>query len=289
MIIASIDIGTNTVLLLIAETNKAKSEIKTAKNFYEVGLIPINDLLKAEVELANAQHNYIRAQNGSRLARISFNMFLSRPVDENVDVEDILTFHPLPVDFSSHFEKAIENRPEIKTIELRSQQIDQQLRLSKSKYYPQVSMTANYIKEGDKPDVEGDSFHDDSTWNASVGLSWTLWNWGKTSYSVRQNESMKRQLMQTRRTLEDGIKLELKRAILNLQVTEKSIPTAEKAVEQAEENLRVSEERYKAQVTTSTEVLDAQTLLSQARTNYYNALYDHHLAKAALLRAIGEY
>ncbi|MDY7037322.1 MAG: TolC family protein, partial [Thermodesulfobacteriota bacterium] len=66
-------------------------------------------------------------------------------------------------------------------------------------------------------------------------------------------------------------------------------PTTIKAVEQAEENLRVSQERYKAQVTTSTEVLDAQTLLTQARTNYYNALYDHNLAKAKLLRAKGEY
>ena len=45
MIIASIDIGTNTILLLIAETNKAKSEIKTIKNFYSIprigqGLLP---------------------------------------------------------------------------------------------------------------------------------------------------------------------------------------------------------------------------------------------------------
>ena len=96
-------------------------------------------------------------------------------------------------------------------------------------------------------------------------------------------------MVYARKGLEDGIRLELKNAILNLEQAEKNIPTAKKAVEQAEENLRVSQERYKAQVTTSTEVLDAQTLLSQARTNYYSALYDHNLAKAALLRAVGEY
>ncbi len=89
--------------------------------------------------------------------------------------------------------------------------------------------------------------------------------------------------------MEDGIRLELQNPILDLSEAEKNIPTAQKAVDQAEENLRVSEDRYKTQVTTSTEVLDAQTLLSQARMNYYNALYDHNLAKAGLLRAIGEY
>jgi len=87
----------------------------------------------------------------------------------------------------------------------------------------------------------------------------------------------------------DFLSLTLKNAILDLEVARKDIPTTKKAVEQAEENLRVSEERYKVQATTSTEVLDAQTLLTQARSNYYDALYDHNLAKVRLKRAIGEY
>jgi outer membrane protein len=95
--------------------------------------------------------------------------------------------------------------------------------------------------------------------------------------------------METKRALEDSITLELKTALLDLETSEKNIPTTRQAVEQGEENLRVSEERYKAQVTTITEVLDAQTRLSQARVNYYRAFYDHNLAKARLLRAIGEY
>ena len=65
--------------------------------------------------------------------------------------------------------------------------------------------------------------------------------------------------------------------------------TTEKAVQQGEENLRVNEERYKAQVTTITEVLDAQSLLTQARVNYYKALYSHNLARARLQRALGTY
>jgi len=81
----------------------------------------------------------------------------------------------------------------------------------------------------------------------------------------------------------------LKTAMLDLETSEKNIPTTRQAVEQGEENLRVSEERYKAQVTTITEVLDAQTRLSQARVNYFMAFYDHNLAKARLLRAVGEY
>jgi outer membrane protein len=51
----------------------------------------------------------------------------------------------------------------------------------------------------------------------------------------------------------------------------------------------VNEERYKAQVSTITDLLDAQTLLAQARVNYYQALYDWNLARARLDRAVGTY
>jgi len=276
--------------------NVAKSAVESleahhnvAKNFYDVGMIPVNDLLKAEVELANTQHNLIQAQNASRLARVSFNVLLSRSIDEPFEIEDILIYTKETPDFDSYLEKALKARPEIKALDLTDAQIDQQINLAKSKYYPEVDFTYNYIKAGDTPKVSGSNFQLSSQWQANVGLSWTFWDWNKTRNSVNQTESQKRQLFQTRKSIEDGVKLQLKQAILNLKEAEEKIPTAQKAVDQAEENLRVSEERYKAQVTTSTEVLDAQTLLSQARMNYYNALYDHNLAKAGLLRAVGEY
>jgi outer membrane protein len=266
-----------------------ESHLAVAKNFYDVGMIPINDMLKAEVELANAQHNYIKAQNDWRLAKASFNMMLSRPVGESFEVEDILKYTPETPDFDNCLGKALKNRPEIKSIDLADSQIDQQIKIAKSKYYPTAAFTYNYIKAGDTPDVSGSDFQKANQWQAIVGLSWTFWDWDKTKSTVNQTESQKIQLSQTRKTLEEGITFELKKAFIDLKEAEEKIPTAKKAVDQAEENLRVSEERYKAQVTTSTEVLDAQTLLSQARMNYYSSLYDHNLAKAALLRALGEF
>ncbi|MGD9161458.1 MAG: TolC family protein [Desulfobacteraceae bacterium] len=267
-----------------------QSHLKVAKNFYDVGMIPVNDLLKAEVELANAEQNLIKAQNASKLSRASFNIVLSKPIDSQVNVQDILEYTPELIDFDRFFNQALLKRPEIKSVQINDRQIDQQIRLAKSKYYPEIALTYNYTKSGDSPTFSGSStLLDTNSWQALASLSWNFWNWGSDKYSVRQKEMNKQQLINTKRSIEDGIRLELKNAILNLQETEKRIPAAKKAVEQGEENLRVSSERYKAQVTTSTEVLDAQTLLTQARVNYYSALYDHHLAKAALLRAIGEY
>ena len=271
------------------DVESRKSNVKVARNFYKVEMIPINDVLKAEVELANSKHNLVKANNASRLARSAFNIVLSRPMSAPVDVEDILGFQPDRGDFQEYVEEAVKNRPEMKLIDISILQTDQQIRLAKSKNYPEIALQYDYIKEGDEPDVSGSPFHDANRWQAMAVLSWTFWEWGKTHYSVKEKQSLRKELIQTRHALQDSICLELKQAVLELETAEENIPTTRKAVEQGEENLTVSEERHKAQVTTITEVLDAQTLLTQARVNYYKALYSHHLAKAKLQRALGNY
>lgn len=266
-----------------------ESHVKVARNFYDVGMIPVNELLKAEVELSNARHDLVRARNGAQLARASFNRILSRPIEAPVQVEDILVYREVRCELQDYLPKALKNRPEIKTLDLAIVQTDQQIRLEKSKLYPEVAFTYDYIKEGDDMGVSGDEYHDASRWEATVGLTWTFWEWGKTHYAMKEKRSLKKQLLHQKKALEDTILLDVKNALLDLELAREDIPTTKKAVEQAEENLRVSEERYKVQATTSTEVLDAQTLLTRARSNYYDALYNHNLAKARLKRAIGEY
>jgi outer membrane protein TolC len=278
------DIAVNVVRM---EMEALQSHLEVARNFYEVGIIPVNDLLKAEVELANAVQNLVRAQNSARNVRAFFNNILARPTHLPVDVEDISAYQPLLFNLEGALDKALLHRPEIKLVNIALLQADQQIRLAGSRYYPEVSVFADYIKEGDTLGVSGSEFHEDERWQAGGLLTWTFWEWGKTKNAVREKMSERLQLLETRENVLHNISLELIQAGLELDQADKNIPTTRKAVEQAEENLRVTQERYKAQVTTTTEVLDAQALLTRARTNYYNALIDHHLAKARLQRAMG--
>ncbi len=82
--------------------------------------------------------------------------------------------------------------------------------------------------------------------------------------------------------------MEVQNAYLSLKETAERIAVTKDAVTQGEENLRLNEERYKEQVGTATDVIDAQTLLTKARVNYFTALYDHQVNKARLLRAVGK-
>ena len=65
-----------------------------SKNFFDVGMVPKNDLLQAEVALANAKQDLVVAQNDVEVARSLFNTVLRRPVDAPFAVEDVLTHEP---------------------------------------------------------------------------------------------------------------------------------------------------------------------------------------------------
>jgi outer membrane protein TolC len=279
---ASIEVADKSVEALESAAN-------VSRNFHKVGLVPINDVLQAEVDLANSVQARTRTKNGARLARAIFNTVLVRGVNEPVELEGISDFDPEIGDFDEYREQALKNRPEIKLIDINLLQSDQQINLAKSKYWPEIAFSYNYIKEGDTLAVDGGQFHDARGWEALLSANWTFFEWGKTVNAQREQDSFKRELMEAKNTLVDSVTLEVKQAILDLDTAVENIPSTQKAVEQGEENLRVNEERYKAQVSTILDLLTAQQLLVQARVNYITALYTHAIAKATLDRAIGIY
>jgi outer membrane protein len=263
--------------------------VKVARSFFEVGMIPVNDVLKAEVELASVEQSLVRAKNLAQTTRSTFNTVLVRPVNNPVEVEDILVFKPEVGEYDAYVKLALDNRPEIKILDVNLLQVDQQIRLAKSRYYPEIGLTYQYISQGDSATVSGSPYVDANHWEVMAVASWTFWEWGKTYYAGREKESLKRQFIETKSDVEDGIRLQVKQAMLDLDSSAKNIPTTQKGIEAGEENLRVNAERYRAQVSTITDLLDAQTLLARARLDYYRALYDHNLAKARLDRALGSY
>lgn len=266
-----------------------KANLEVSRSFHQVGLVPINDVLRSEVELANSTENLATAKNAAKLARATFNTLLTKPVNDPVAVKDILIYKSESFDFAALTKEALEERPEMQLIEIGLLQSEQEIRLAKSKYFPEVALTWEYLRAGEEWEVSGDEFHQDPYWQVTAGLRWTFWEWGKTYYSILEKEGLRKELMQRKLNLEDSIRLDVKDALLRLENAAENIPTTKKAVEQGEENLRVNEERYKAQVATITDVLDAQTLLTQARVNHYRALYNHNLARFRLQRALGSY
>lgn len=271
----------------VQSVEQLESGVKVSKAFYDVGIIPKNSLLQTQVELAQARQDLTSAGIQLDIAKATFNTLLRRDVRAEVEVEDILEYRPMEVPFEEALETARKNRAELREVELNVKSAEKEVQLARSEYFPTVGLSFNYERVGDNPGVSGSKFADEDGWTFMATAQWPFWQWGKKRQLVREKKTRLVQAQDAAVQVEDSISLEVKDAYLRLREARDKIGVAEVAVEQAEENFRINAERFKEQVATTTEVLDAQTLLTQARSNYFNALSDYFIARARLDRAMG--
>ena len=258
-----------------------------AQAFYDVGAIAKNDLLSAEVELANGRQLVLRAENGVEMAKARFNTLLRREIGAPVEVEDILSDRPFETPLDVCIAEALKNRPEIRSYALRVERAKSLVKLAKSEYYPSVSLVGNYARFGDTPGLAGSYYENQESWYVMAAAKWNFWEWGKTKNRVEAGLSRESQAADALADIRDRIILEVKDAYLLLQEAAKQIRVAKKAIEQAEENFRINTERYREQVGTATDVIDAQSLLTKARSDHDNSLGDYSISRARLERAMG--
>jgi outer membrane protein len=291
-LVLQVRIGYVTILraekfLAVAEqqVKNFEAQLEVTKAFFEVGIVAKNDVLLAEVNLANARQSLAKATNDVAAAKASFNILLRREVNTPFEVVDILSYKAFPLSFEQSLEEALRLRPEVKAAQLTIDQAKENVKIARSGFFPTINLLGNYNRSSDELALGGDNKND--YWTIQALATFTLWNWGNTCFKVGESKVKVTQAEDSKNQIMDSIIIEVKDDYLNMQVAEKNISTAEKAIEQAEENLRMNEERYKYQVATQTDVVNAVTLLAQARVNYYGALSDFNVAKAQLDRAMG--
>jgi outer membrane protein len=268
------------------QVKQFEAQLEVSKAFFDVGIVPKNDVLLAEVNLANAKQQLVKTANDLATAKASFNILLRREVNTPLEVVDILTYIAFPLSYDQSLGEALRLRPEIKTAQLNIDQAKENVKIARSGFFPTINLAGNYSRLSDNPYVGGGIKFSDG-WTVQALATFTLWNWGNTAFKVGENKVKVTQAEDSKTQLIESITLEVKSDYLNMMTAEKNISVTEKAIEQAEENLRMNEERYKYQVATQTDVVNAVTLLTQARVNYYGALSDFNIAKAQLERGMG--
>jgi outer membrane protein len=262
-----------------------EGQLQISQAYFEVGLIAKADVLQAEVNLAHALQAQVKAENDLYVAKAAFNNLLRRDLNTPIEVVDILLYKRFPLSYDESVDEALRQRPELKAAGLSINQAKENVKLTRSAMLPNVSLFGSYFRNSDQVFLNGDLSSD--RWSITALATLTLWDWGSIYYQVGASKVKVTQAEDSRTQLKESITLEVKDDYLNMLVAEKNINTASKAIEQAEENLRLNEERYKYQVSTAFDVINAVTLLAQARTNYYGALSDFNVAKASLERSMG--
>ena len=264
-----------------------QAHLKDSKAFFKAGLIPKNDMLQSEVQLAGAEIELIRAKNLSTMALARLNTLLRRPVDTNIELEDILRYEPSEISWEESLSQAQKYRPELKQGEIAIEQADKNIILTRAPYLPAVSVSANYLKQGDDPLAQEYPLGPSEVKTALATLEWRFWAWGQNKDEVAAARHNLKKARENQTELIDNIILQVREAYLDTLEAEYNIAVTEKAIEQAEEDFRINQSRYQAQLSTTTNVLDAQTRLTRAKINYYDALYNYRISLMRLAWSTG--
>jgi len=123
---------------------------------------------------------------------------------------------------------------------------------------------------------------------AGVGVTWNLFDGGRNRFEAKNLLEQAEALRCRREELESLIALDVRRAWLDVQETRRRLEATPEAIQQAEENLRVIRKRYSLGTATNTEVLNAETLRTQAYRNHDTAMYGAVMAVLRLRHATGE-
>ncbi|MGA9754984.1 MAG: TolC family protein [Desulfobaccales bacterium] len=257
-----------------------KEHLRIAQDQYQFGTVTFNDVLQAKVSLADAEQNLIVAETDFINIRSTLNKVLMLPVsaatvlkDEKVDLKAWALGEATDV--------ALKQRSDLKANQERIRQQEKTVVEAQAQYFPKFSVQGGHTYQ-----VNNYILHDNQ-WFVILGMNWNIFSGLDTRAAVSQAKLKVNQLEEQHKDLNEQVRLDVQTAYLKIKETVDRIRTTETAVTQGEENLRLNEERYKESVGTATDVIDADTLLTRTRVNYWTAVYDHQMAKAQMLWAIG--
>ncbi len=254
---------------------------KVAQDMYEQGVVTRNDLLQAQVKLANSKQKRLSAANTLENSWLYLNFLTGQVAGFRSELEEPEQ-HTETADLHMMMEIALRKRPEIEAIKKTIRADEAAIREYRSSYYPELyaKLAMDYL--------ENNRVQEQTILSATVGFKINLFDGLATTSRKRQAVKIRSREEERLRNLEANVRLELETALNDLKVAEERISVSEMAIRQSEENLRINNDRYVEKVGTATDVIDAQTLLTQTRNDYFRSVFDYQVAAARVKRAVGE-
>ncbi len=261
------------------------SHYKTTRALYKEGRVSDYDVSRAKVQLVNNQTRLIKARNNLKLAREELSLLLNTKLEEDWKVEGDFPRGKREVSLQDALDKALAERSEIRQLMIQEKVGKVSIKLARAENRPNLDFLGNY--QYTNPFYNREEWG--GTWNVILSLNFPLFSGFSDLGRVNQAKAGLEQVKILRSQIEERIKLEVRKAVFDMEEARERIEAQEENVELARANLRIAEERYRQGLMSEIELRDAQLSLTQADTDYFQALYDYNVAGAFLDRAIGEY
>jgi HAE1 family hydrophobic/amphiphilic exporter-1 len=263
-----------------------EQHLQMARTRREAGVVTELDVLRSEVDLANARAVLERARGDADDARGTLNAAMVRPVDAPVVPTDPLDRRAVAPQLPDVLAAALANRPELKAAALNVRVYEQFVKVEKGEGRPRLDLVSGWGYSVREP---GNFFNGDFTrWNAAVSLTVPVFDGFRSAGRVAQARAEVTKAEQDLVAAENRVRLQAKQAVDRLRAAERVLDAAELNVAQATRAVEMTQANYRYGAATTIDVLDAQAALTLAESLRIQGLYDHANARAVLRYVMGQ-
>ena len=282
-IVAYFDLLESEKMILVAEkeVESLNSYLKDMQHLYEQGVIVKNDLLPAQVKLADARQKYIAANNRKEVVAARLKTMLTLSLKEKIEAQDVSIVYPSSPIADDAWKEAELQRPEIVFY-------NDQIKASKlSERAKSLGNLPSIYVNGGYDYTENRYMVKEANGYIKLGAKINLYDGGSNTAQMMKDRYQTKQLGEEKNKLVDDLRFEVDYGLLGLKDAREKLAVAKDALAQSGENVRFYRIKYNNGAATSTDVLEAITLQTKAETNYYSADYELNRAYAKLMYSIG--
>ncbi|MCP3944420.1 MAG: TolC family protein [Desulfobacteraceae bacterium] len=272
-----------------ADVERLKTHKISVQEKLSVGNVTKTDLYRAEAELSKSLTDTIVAENSVgqnkatlvRLAGIEDNFRVSAK-----DVQDMDNF---TITLDEIKAQALNSRYEIKEAQKTLEIASQTIRYEKGDYWPSLALEGGYKKSDVYYNTNGGHVdYDDETTYIQADLVFTLYDGGLRKAQVRQAKAKERQAQQALSLEKKQVVYEAKVSFLEFETARNTLVNLQDELKSAQENFNAVQMQFKYGTADSIDMMDANTLLTQAEQRISNAEYTYSLAILKILYTKGD-
>lgn len=274
--------------ILEKNTLVLRGRLADVKSYVKAGTALENDQLKVELALSQLEMSQKEVQNALAVAQFNLNILLGLPTETVITLDKNSLFSERNVGDLSTYLNGYSSRPELLATDLRAQSANKMVDVARGGLYPTISLGANAYLNNPNQRLFPPRAIFKGSFDIGVNLSYNITNLFTGKYQIQEAQANVAQVQLMKNQLSDGIKMEVNSAYLAYQTMLEKIKISEKAIAQATENQRVMKNRYENQITTLTELLDADYWVLQSKMNLETHKAEAEVAYFKLMKAVGK-
>jgi outer membrane protein len=279
-----------TVRVLEESAVRAEAQLTDARQRFDVGLIPPNEVTSLEAQRSRERAQLIEAQNLRESALIELRRLIGAPDDTIIELADPLDAASAGTSASTAaqlVEQALQARPERKALNFRLGAAEARRDAAGTATKPTVALAGGYDFSNPNPRIFPRNGIWQDSFDVGVTVNWNFLDFGRTKALVGEAAAAIAATRARMAELDSLVSADVRQRMLDLDSSQAMVRAASDAVKSAAEARRVVSDRYASGVATATDVLVAQVALLENELTRMRALASVRLAEARLERAVG--